>query len=144
MRNPKYHIYLTSDERRTVINSLIDLRNNLISQGKYTDIIDELLVKLTKAKVKKIKVTVVGVLDVSGIKNALYLLQYNALIIDFWAEEKHAGCQRAWMPSSLISSISISSNDCSEDNPQNSFNDLICSLRLPSMNVLSIQSYLLV
>ena len=56
MRNPKYHIYLTSDERHTVINSLIDLRNNLISQGKYTDIIDELLVKLMKAKVKKIKV----------------------------------------------------------------------------------------
>ena len=72
MRNPKYHIYLTPDERRTVINSLIDLRNGLISQGKYTDIIDELLVKLTKAKVKKIKFTVVGVLDVSGIKNALY------------------------------------------------------------------------
>ena len=56
MRIPKYHIYLTSDERRTVINSLIDLRNNLISQGKYTDIIDELLVKLMKAKVKRIKV----------------------------------------------------------------------------------------
>lgn len=56
MRNPKYHIYLTPDERRTVINSLIDLRNNLITQGKYTDIIDELLIKFTKAKVKKIKV----------------------------------------------------------------------------------------
>ena len=56
MRNPKYHIYLTPDERRTVINSLIALRNDLISQGKYTDIIDELLVKLTKARVKKIKV----------------------------------------------------------------------------------------
>ena len=56
MRNPKYHIYLRPDERRTVINSLIDLRNNLISQGKYTDIIDELLIKLTKAKVKIIKV----------------------------------------------------------------------------------------
>lgn len=56
MRNPKYHLYLTQDERRTVINSLIDLRNDLISQGRYTDIIDELLVKLTKAKVKKIKV----------------------------------------------------------------------------------------
>lgn len=56
MRNPKYHIYLTPDERRTVINSLIDLRNGLISQGKYTDIIDELLVNLTKAKVKKNKV----------------------------------------------------------------------------------------
>ena len=56
MRNLKYHLYLTPDERRTVINSLIDLRNELISQGRYTDIIDELLIKLTKAKVKRIKV----------------------------------------------------------------------------------------
>ena len=56
MRNPKYHIYLTPDERRTVINSLIDLRNDLILRGKYTDIIDELLIKFTKAKVKKFKV----------------------------------------------------------------------------------------
>ena len=56
MRNPKYHIYLTHVERRTVINSLIELRNDLILQGRYTDIIDELLIKLTKAKVKKIKV----------------------------------------------------------------------------------------
>ena len=56
MRNPKYHLYLTSNERHTVINSLIELRNELISQGRYTDIIDELLIKLTKAKIKKIKV----------------------------------------------------------------------------------------
>ena len=56
MRNPKYRLYLTSDERRTIINSLIDLRNDLISQGRYTDIIDDLMIKLTKAKVKKIKV----------------------------------------------------------------------------------------
>ena len=54
MRNPKYHLYLTPDERRTVINSLIDLRNDLISQSRYTDVIDVLLVKLTKAKVKRI------------------------------------------------------------------------------------------
>lgn len=52
----KYHIYLTVEERRVVINSLIDLRNDLISQGKYTDIIDELIIKFTKAKVKKIKI----------------------------------------------------------------------------------------
>ena len=52
----KYHIYLTAVERRVVINSLIDLRNNLISRGKYTDIIDELIIKFTKAKVKKIKI----------------------------------------------------------------------------------------
>ena len=52
----KYHIYLTAEERRTVINSLIDLRNDLISRGKYTDIVDELILKFTKAKVKKIKI----------------------------------------------------------------------------------------
>lgn len=52
----KYHIYLTADARRAVINSLIDLRNDLISRGKYTDFIDELIIKFTKAKVKKIKI----------------------------------------------------------------------------------------
>lgn len=56
MRNPRYHLYLSPDERRTVINSLIDLRNDLISRGKYTDVIDELIIKFTKAKVKKIRI----------------------------------------------------------------------------------------
>lgn len=56
MRNPKYHLYLTHNERRTIINSLICLKNDLISQGRYTDAVDELIVKLTKAKVKKIKI----------------------------------------------------------------------------------------
>lgn len=56
MRNPKYHLYLAHNERRTVINSLICLKNDLISQGRYTDSIDELIVKLTKAKLKRIKI----------------------------------------------------------------------------------------
>lgn len=56
MRSPKYHLYLTPDERRTVINSLIDLRNNLISQGMYTDLVDELLIRVLKTKAKEIKV----------------------------------------------------------------------------------------
>ena len=56
MRNPKYHINLTPDERRTVINSLIELRNSLISQGMYTDLVDELLIRISKTKAKKIKV----------------------------------------------------------------------------------------
>ena len=43
-------------QRRVVINSLIELRNDLISRGMYTDIIDELIIKFTKAKVKKIKI----------------------------------------------------------------------------------------
>ena len=55
MRNPKYHLYLTHDERRTVINSLICLKNDLISQGRYTDAVDKLIFKLTKEKRIKIK-----------------------------------------------------------------------------------------
>ena len=56
MKNPKYHIYLMPDERRTVINSLIDLRNDFISQDKYTDIIDKLLIKFAKTKIKNVKI----------------------------------------------------------------------------------------
>ncbi len=56
MRNPKYHLYLTQDERRMIVGSLIELRNHLVSEGRYTDVIDELLVKFTNAKVKRIKV----------------------------------------------------------------------------------------
>jgi hypothetical protein len=56
VRNPKYHLYLTQDERRMIVEILIELRNRLISEGRYTDVIDELLVKFTNAKVKRIKV----------------------------------------------------------------------------------------
>lgn len=56
MRNTKYHIYLNSEERRLLINSLINLKNRLIAEGKYTDLVDEVLVKAANAKVKKTKV----------------------------------------------------------------------------------------
>lgn len=54
--NTKYHIYLNYEGRRLVIKSLNDLRNRLISEGKYTDLIDEVLVKVANAKIKKMKV----------------------------------------------------------------------------------------
>lgn len=54
--NTKYHAYLNYEERRLVIKSLNDLRNRLISEGKYTDLIDEVLVKVANAKIKKMKV----------------------------------------------------------------------------------------
>ena len=56
MRRMKYHIYLNSEERRLLISSLNDLRNRLIAEGKYTDLVDEVLIKSTNAKIKKIKV----------------------------------------------------------------------------------------
>ncbi len=52
----KYHLYLTNEERRVVIVCLIELRNHLLHQEKYTDVVYELLVKFTRAKRKKIKV----------------------------------------------------------------------------------------
>ena len=56
MRSQKYHLYLTLDERRTIVNSLIFLKNDLVTRGKYSDAVDELIIKLTKAKIKKIKI----------------------------------------------------------------------------------------
>ena len=54
--NTKYHFYLNYEERPLVIKSLNDLRNRLISEGKYTDLIDEVLVKVANAKIEKMKV----------------------------------------------------------------------------------------
>ena len=44
----KYIISLTGDEYDLIIKSLIDLRNNLISQGRYTDAVDDILLKMVK------------------------------------------------------------------------------------------------
>lgn len=56
MKYTKYHIYLNRKERRLLISSLNDVRNKLIDDGKYTDLVDEVLIKTANAKIKKIKV----------------------------------------------------------------------------------------
>lgn len=56
MKNPKYHVYLTNEERSEVLKSLIDLKNDMIARGKYTDVIDEVILKLYNARKKTIKV----------------------------------------------------------------------------------------
>ena len=58
MKNLNYHLYLTDDEYSQVIHSLIELKNNLIQAGKYTDVVDELLVRLISAKKKNIKIRI--------------------------------------------------------------------------------------
>ena len=52
----KYYIVLNEYERRIIINSLNELRNRLIAKGRYTDAVDELLLKIINAKKKKFKV----------------------------------------------------------------------------------------
>ena len=52
----KYYIVLDEYERRIIINSLNELRNRLIANGRYTDAVDELLLKIINAKKKNFKV----------------------------------------------------------------------------------------
>ena len=56
MKAEKYHIYLSEQERSQVIQFLIGLKNDLIAQGRYTDAVDDVLIKFTKARKKKITV----------------------------------------------------------------------------------------
>lgn len=46
MLTKKIRIYITSDERNILAKSLIELRNSLIREGKYTDPVDDLLLKV--------------------------------------------------------------------------------------------------
>ena len=56
MREKTYHVYLDSNERKVLIHSLIELKNSLIQQGRYTDAVDELIFKAMYAPVKKLKI----------------------------------------------------------------------------------------
>ena len=56
MKGEKYHIYLRTKERNEIVVSLINLKNKLIEQGRYTDAVDDVLFKVLKTKRKKIKI----------------------------------------------------------------------------------------
>ncbi len=56
MKTEKYHIYLSTRERNEIVASLINLKNKLIEQGRYTDAVDDVLFKVLKTKRKKIKI----------------------------------------------------------------------------------------
>ena len=49
----KYRLALTYDEWRTVINALNVLRSNLIREGRYTDSVDDVMIKVINAKTKR-------------------------------------------------------------------------------------------
>lgn len=52
----KYYLALNAQEHRLMIESLNQLRNKLIADSKYTDAVDEVLLKIIGAKQKKFKV----------------------------------------------------------------------------------------
>lgn len=52
----KYYIALDEYERGIIINSLNDKRNSFIKEGRYTDAVDEVLLKVIDTKKKKFKI----------------------------------------------------------------------------------------
>ena len=56
MKKQLFHLYLNDDEYRKVLQAVIALKNNLIEQGRYTDAVDDVLIKITKAKKKRFTV----------------------------------------------------------------------------------------
>ena len=56
MKEQKYHLYLSDDEYRRVMQSLIRLKNSLIAQSRYTDAVDDILCKVLSAKKRKLKI----------------------------------------------------------------------------------------
>ena len=56
MKEQKYHLYLSDEEYRRVLQTLIRLKNSLIAQGRYTDAVDDVLCKVLSSKKRKIKI----------------------------------------------------------------------------------------
>lgn len=56
MREKKYYIVLDNFERRMLLNNLNDFRNKLITESKYTDLLDEVIIKVANAKLKRVKI----------------------------------------------------------------------------------------
>lgn len=52
----KYYIVFDEYERGIIINVLNDKRNALIKEGRYTDAVDEVLLKVINAKQKRFKI----------------------------------------------------------------------------------------
>ena len=56
MREKKNHLYVDSGERSILLHSLVELKNQLIQQSRYTDCVDELIFKVVNAPVKRMKI----------------------------------------------------------------------------------------
>lgn len=52
----KYYIYITPEEINLIIESLVAKKNSLTSAGKYTDGVDEVLLKIMRSKLKNVRV----------------------------------------------------------------------------------------
>lgn len=57
MKKQKFYLYLGDDEKNIVLRSLIKFKNSLHQQGRCTDSVDDMIVKIVNTPVKRIRVT---------------------------------------------------------------------------------------
>ena len=57
LKKQKRYLYLDDEEISVMLQSLIRLKNTLIREGRYTDCVDELTVKVMEAPTRKIQIT---------------------------------------------------------------------------------------
>ena len=56
MRELQYHLYISANEHSEIIKNLIRFKNKLQREGRYTDAVDDLIIKFSSAKMKSIRV----------------------------------------------------------------------------------------
>ena len=54
MLKKKHYLYLNESEHSILIKSLVELKNKLTQQGRFTDYVDDLLLKAVSAPTKRI------------------------------------------------------------------------------------------
>ena len=54
MLKRKHYLYLNESEHSILVKSLVQMKNKLIQQGRFTDCVDDLIMKVITAPVKNI------------------------------------------------------------------------------------------
>lgn len=54
MFSKTYYLYLNESEYSVLIKSLVQMKNKLTQQGRFTDCVDDLLMKVIAAPMKRI------------------------------------------------------------------------------------------
>ena len=56
MFEKKVQMYITDNEQAILAAALIDMKNELHQQGRYTDCVDEILMKVFEPKRRRVKI----------------------------------------------------------------------------------------
>ena len=54
MLKKRYYLYMSEIEYRVLMRSLVQMKNRLIHEGRFTDCVDELIQKALSAPLKRI------------------------------------------------------------------------------------------